>query len=173
MCSAVTPFLNQLHVELHHWDEAFLLAKQHPGEFREDVFLPYAEWLAINDRFEEAQEAYKQAGRPDLSRKILQQLTHNAVVERRYQDASYYYWLLALENLKMVPNEVLVPGSVPRSLVVDAVWGHTDCMLTPVPPRCISRESNGRAAGVPAQVPRVPPQGRSVLRLPLCLPIRR
>lgn len=94
--------LMELHIELHHWEEAFLLAKSHEGKFSSDVFLPYAEWLAINDRFEEAQEAYKQAGRPDLSRKILQQLTHNAVVEQRYQDAGYYYWLLAQENLKMV-----------------------------------------------------------------------
>lgn len=94
--------LMELHVELHHWEEAFMLASAHEGRFSNDVFLPYAEWLAINDRFEEAQEAYKKAGRPDLSRKILQQLTHNAVVERRYQDAGYYFWILAQENLKMV-----------------------------------------------------------------------
>ena len=94
--------LMELHIELHHWEEAFMLASAHEGRFSDDVFLPYAEWLAISDRFEEAQEAYKKAGRPDLSRKILQQLTHNAVVERRYQDAGYYFWILAQENLKMV-----------------------------------------------------------------------
>ena len=97
--------LMELHIELHHWEEAFMLANAHEGRFSDDVFLPYAEWLAINDRFEEAQQAYKKAGRPDLSRRILQQLTHNAVVERRYQDAGYYYWLLAQENLKMVSEQ--------------------------------------------------------------------
>jgi len=89
--------LMSLHIAAHHWDEAFELARAHEGRFDDDVFLPYAEYLAITDKFEEAQAAYKKAGRPDLSRKILQQLTHNAVVERRYMDAGYYFWLLSAE----------------------------------------------------------------------------
>ncbi len=50
MCTAHV----QLHVEAREWKEAFSLAQQHPGKFSDEVFLPYAEWLAIEDRFEEA-----------------------------------------------------------------------------------------------------------------------
>jgi intraflagellar transport protein 122 len=47
--------LLMLHVEARHWDEAFHLAEKH-SEFRNDVYIPYAQWLAENDRFEEAQQ---------------------------------------------------------------------------------------------------------------------
>lgn len=105
--------LMSLHIEAHHWDEAFELAKAHKGRFDDDVFLPYAEYLAVTDKFEEAQAAYKKAGRPDLSRKILQQLTHNAVVERRYMDAGYYFWLLSQEfqRLLVTAAEASAKGS--------------------------------------------------------------
>ena len=53
--------LMELHVELHKWDEAFELVKMRP-ELAKDIYLPYAEWLAINDRFDEAQDAFKMAG---------------------------------------------------------------------------------------------------------------
>lgn len=55
--------------------------------------------MSANDRFDEAQEAYKKAGRPDLSLRIVEFLTHNAVVEKRFQDAAQYYWMLAAESL--------------------------------------------------------------------------
>ncbi len=37
-----------------------------------------------NDKFDEAQEAYKKAGRPDLSLRIIEFLTYNAVIEKRF-----------------------------------------------------------------------------------------
>ena len=76
-----------LHIELHKWDEAFMLAKQNP-ELEPQIYLPYADWLSANDRFDEAQEAYKKANRPDLSLRIVEFLTYNAVTEKRYQDAA-------------------------------------------------------------------------------------
>uniref|UniRef100_A0A8I5KQF6 Intraflagellar transport protein 122 homolog n=1 Tax=Homo sapiens TaxID=9606 RepID=A0A8I5KQF6_HUMAN len=48
--------LVQLHVETQRWDEAFALGEKHP-EFKDDIYMPYAQWLAENDRFEEAQKA--------------------------------------------------------------------------------------------------------------------
>lgn len=66
------------------------------------IYLPYADWLSAKDRFDEAQEAYKKAGRPDLSLKIIEFLTQNAISEKRYQDAAQYYWLLSTESLKLV-----------------------------------------------------------------------
>ena len=82
-------------------DDAFMLVKDYPGRGYERVlYLPYAEYLVMNDRFEDAQKAYQDAGSPENSMKMLQQLTFNAVVEHRFVDASYFYHLLANENWK-------------------------------------------------------------------------
>lgn len=76
-------------------EEAFALP-----EYARDIYEPYAEWLAMHDRFDEAQQAFTHAGRPDQSLQMLQQLTHNAVTQHRYGDAGYYYWRLGTECLK-------------------------------------------------------------------------
>ena len=77
------------------WNEASKLADQHEGMFDVTVFLPYAEWLVSQDRYEDAMEAYNKAGRRDLSRKVLEELTFNAVSESRFKDAAYYFWMLS------------------------------------------------------------------------------
>lgn len=79
------------------WVEAAKLAEDHPGEFDCSVFLPYAEWLVSQDQFMDAVNAYKKANRSDLARKILEELTYNSVVESRFKDAAYFYWLLSRE----------------------------------------------------------------------------
>lgn len=88
----------QLHVEANNWKEAFLLAERHP-EFRHLVYVPYAQWLAENDRFADAQKAFHKAGRPEEAFKVLHQLTENAVNESRFQDAGFYYWVLSRQCL--------------------------------------------------------------------------
>jgi len=92
-----------LHVELHKWDEAKMLSKQNP-EMEPMIWLPYADWLSANDQFDDAQEAYKKAGRPDLSLRIIEFLTYNAVIEKRFYDAAQYYWLLSAESLRLVQS---------------------------------------------------------------------
>ncbi|XP_040851170.1 intraflagellar transport protein 122 homolog isoform X3 [Ochotona curzoniae] len=92
--------LVQLHVETQCWDEAFALSEKHP-EFKDDIYVPYARWLAENDRFEEAQKAFHKAGRQREAVKVLEQLTHNAVVESRFNDAAYYYWMLSMQCLEI------------------------------------------------------------------------
>lgn len=48
-------------VNYPQWEEAFALCEDHP-EFKEAVYIPYANYLAENDKFDEAQEAYYIAG---------------------------------------------------------------------------------------------------------------
>jgi len=50
-----TKSLLSLHVGTKHWEEAFAIAKKHP-EFKAQVYIPYARWLAESDKFEEAQQ---------------------------------------------------------------------------------------------------------------------
>uniref|UniRef100_A0A2K5RZ31 Intraflagellar transport protein 122 homolog n=1 Tax=Cebus imitator TaxID=2715852 RepID=A0A2K5RZ31_CEBIM len=90
--------LVQLHVETQRWDEAFALGEKHP-EFKDDIYVPYAQWLAENDRFEEAQQAFHKAGRQREAVQVLEQLTDNAVAESRFNDAAYYYWMLSMQCL--------------------------------------------------------------------------
>ena len=61
-------------------------------------------WLASEDRFEEAQAAFKQAGEASRSLELLRTLTHNAVLEHRYNDAGHYLWTLARETLATAPD---------------------------------------------------------------------
>jgi len=86
--------LMALHIEFHQWDEALQLLKTNP-QFADKVYLPYADWLASNDRFEEAQEAYKKAKKPDLAMRIIEFLCRNAVIEKRFRDAAKYFFILA------------------------------------------------------------------------------
>ena len=44
-----------LHVEARHWTEAFALVDRH-SEYSDLVYVPYAQWLAENDKFIEAQK---------------------------------------------------------------------------------------------------------------------
>jgi len=97
--------LMKLHVELRKWDDAFLLSKQHGGKFSEDVYLPYALWLAQNDRFDEAQAAFKRANKPEQSMKMLQELSSAAILEQRFEDAAYYLWLLSEEKMALIKRE--------------------------------------------------------------------
>lgn len=89
-----TASLVRLYVEGHHWDEAFNVVKKQ-GEFKDDVYLPYATWLVENDRFNEAQEALVKGGRQHEALNILRRLAENAIMENRFSDAGYYKWLLA------------------------------------------------------------------------------
>ena len=86
------------YIKREMWAEAAKLADEHEGEFDSSMFLPYAEWLVAQDQYEDAMQAYRKAGRNDLARKVLEELTYNSVVESRFKDAAYYYWLLSKES---------------------------------------------------------------------------
>ncbi|CAG9855625.1 unnamed protein product [Phyllotreta striolata] len=90
----------RLHVEAQEWRQAFALVRNQP-RYDALVYVPYARWLAENDRFVEAQRAFHKAGRSQEAFKVFMQLTDNAVSECRYHDASYYYWIISRQYLDM------------------------------------------------------------------------
>lgn len=96
--------LVQVYVLTKNWKAAFKLANQH-SELLEIVYLPYANWLAENDQFVEAQQAFYKAGKIKQAFSVLQQLTKNAINEQRFNDASYYSWILSLQCLDVARNQ--------------------------------------------------------------------
>jgi intraflagellar transport protein 122 len=100
--------LLQLHVEMGNWPQAFLLLDRFP-QHAGDVFVPYAAWLAMNDRFEEAQEAFRKANRPKEALRMMEQLAANSVVTKRFDDASFFFYKLAQDCVTHGP---LVKGGV-------------------------------------------------------------
>jgi intraflagellar transport protein 122 len=49
--------------------------------------------------------AFHKAGRPEEAFQVLHQLTVNAVNESRFEDAGYYYWILARQCLDIANQE--------------------------------------------------------------------
>ena len=92
--------LVELRMEAQQWDEVFALARKYP-ELAGEAHYRHGQWLAENDRFEEAQRAFNEAGFKREAMRVLEELTLNAVVESRFSDASYYYWLLSMEHLQV------------------------------------------------------------------------
>ncbi|CAI9719013.1 transport 122 homolog isoform X1 [Octopus vulgaris] len=87
-----------LWVKARQWDDAFALAEQHP-KYKQDVYIPHAQYLAEADMFEEAQQAYHKAGLVDAAVKVLEQLAFNAVKKNRFCDAGFYFWKLSFQCL--------------------------------------------------------------------------
>ncbi|GAA30881.2 intraflagellar transport protein 122 homolog [Clonorchis sinensis] len=89
-----------LHVEARNWEEAFSLVEKHP-EHTGRVYLPYAQWLAENDKFEEAQAAFAKGGLQTEAIRVLEQLATCAATESRFEDAGFYHWKLSTQCLQM------------------------------------------------------------------------
>jgi intraflagellar transport protein 122 len=51
--------------------------------------------------------AFHQAGMQDKAIRVLEQLTHNAVVENRFNDAGYYFWKLSMQCVDLAAGTVL------------------------------------------------------------------
>lgn len=97
--------LIELRMESEQWEEVFALAKKYP-DLNNTALYKYGQWLAEKDRFEEAQKAFNEAGFKKEAIKVLEELTFNAVVESRFNDASYYYWLLSKEYLQIASGKL-------------------------------------------------------------------
>lgn len=90
----------QLHVEANEWAQAFAIVENQP-QLNAIVYVPYAQWLAENDRFVQAQKAFHKAGKSDEAFKVFQQLTANSVSESRFDDAGFYYWIISRQYLDL------------------------------------------------------------------------
>ena len=99
-----------LHLNHNQWPDALALIEDQP-HLASKVYQPYAQWLIEQDRFEEAQAAFKQAGQSHKSLELLRTLTHNAVLEHRYNDAGQYLWNLAKETLATAPENGRIPAA--------------------------------------------------------------
>ena len=80
-----------------------MLGKQN-RELLELAKIPYANFLLKNDKYEEALRAFRKINRPDLTHKIIDAFSKNAVNERRFLDAARQYWALAAEEIKAVKD---------------------------------------------------------------------
>ena len=105
------PSLIKLFVSAQKWEQAFEILEKNP-EFSAEVYLPYAENLAIEDKFDEAQVAFRKANKPEKAMKIIEELAQNAIEENRFKDASYYLWKVANELMHTTKNESQITESV-------------------------------------------------------------
>ena len=99
--------LIELRMQSQQWDEVFALAKKYP-DLNNLAHYKYGQWLAENDKFEEAQKAFNEAGFKKEAIKVLEELTFNSVIESRFYDASYYYWLLSMEHLQIASGNLVL-----------------------------------------------------------------
>jgi len=90
-------------VDLKKWDEAFTLSRE-IKQLNEYVHLKYAESLIVEDKFKEAQESYRQAGRVDLSMKLLSKLIDNSVYEKRFKDACFFFISYSTDALSLIKD---------------------------------------------------------------------
>ena len=95
--------LVNMNVDLKKWEEAFALSRD-VKSLNEYVHLKYAESLIIEDKFKEAQESYRQAGRVDLSIKLLSTLIDNSVYEKRFKDACFFFISYASDALSLIKD---------------------------------------------------------------------
>jgi intraflagellar transport protein 122 len=95
--------LVNMNVDLKKWEEAFALSRG-VKSLNEYVHLKYAESLILEDKFKEAQESYRQAGRVDLSIKLLSTLIDNSVYEKRFKDACFFFISYASDALSLIKD---------------------------------------------------------------------
>ncbi|XP_075587380.1 intraflagellar transport protein Oseg1 [Dermatophagoides farinae] len=82
------------YIHNNQWEEALKICNDIPL-MKQEIYFPYAMWLAENDRFAEAQKAFYESGKYQESKQVLERLLKNSIIENRFNDASYYSWLLA------------------------------------------------------------------------------
>ncbi|GET93166.1 hypothetical protein, conserved [Leishmania tarentolae] len=85
-----------IYVAKGDWRNAFTILEKTPTLARE-VYVPWATWLADNDKFDEALEAFRAAKWPKEAMRLMETLATNSVTCRKFRDAAFYYIHLAEE----------------------------------------------------------------------------
>jgi intraflagellar transport protein 122 len=75
--------LLNLYVRKNNWEEAVQLVAAQPELDKHLVYAPFGTWLLTQDKFEEALDAYREAGQFRTVLQVLQVLTKNAIIECR------------------------------------------------------------------------------------------
>ena len=76
--------LIKLYVRKQMWDHAIQLFEKSPTMDKREIYVPYAEWLIAQDKFDDAVQAYQRAGDLGVVSSTLATLARNAVIEYRY-----------------------------------------------------------------------------------------
>jgi tetratricopeptide (TPR) repeat protein len=87
--------LLQLHIEHQNWKEADKILDEQKDLLDGGGSLARAQILVMQGQFRKAFEFYLQAGRFDMARKIMIELSNKAAEMNEYNNASHYLWILA------------------------------------------------------------------------------
>ena len=90
----------KMYTQSKNWIEVKKLFEEYEDEFDKFQLMPYGEWLATNEHFEEALRIYRKVGCDDKNHKLLENITENAINEGRFKDVVYYFWLQREEWIK-------------------------------------------------------------------------
>lgn len=88
--------LIQVFVDQGDWKRAFSTMEKSP-QYAREVYLPWANWLANNDKFEESLQAFRAAKWPKETIRMMEALASNDVICRRFANAAFYFLHLASE----------------------------------------------------------------------------
>ncbi|GMT24409.1 hypothetical protein PFISCL1PPCAC_15706 [Pristionchus fissidentatus] len=124
--------LLHMHITANNWNDAFAIADRYPG-LSDYAYLEYGRYLAQNDRFEEAQEAFHRAGSDSEAYQVIESLAMNGVIEGRFTDAAYFYWQQAkqiAERAKREDDKRLLVKSMERLRMAEVYFAYDGIFLT-------------------------------------------
>ncbi|KAG5465400.1 hypothetical protein CUR178_00103 [Leishmania enriettii] len=104
--------LIQIYVAGGDWRNAFTILEKAP-EMAREVYVPWASWLADNDKFDEALEGFRAANWPKEATRLMETLATNSVTCRKFRDAAFYYVHLAEEYGRFEDGET--PSDVEKA----------------------------------------------------------
>lgn len=97
--------LIQVFVEQGDWKRAFNAMEKSP-QYARDVYLPWANWLADNDKFDEALQAFRAAKWPKEAIRMMEAMASRDVTCRRFANAAFYFLHLASEYGQFEDGEI-------------------------------------------------------------------
>ena len=94
--------LMRLYVNHQLWIEVAQLYQDHENNIDKSLLVPYADWLAVQGRLDDATLIYRKIGRQDKSIKLLLSLIENSILDESFRHVSMLHRMLAKETILMV-----------------------------------------------------------------------